>query len=590
MPDHRPDHLQDIDVDIRSESAPVSLLLRRIPAVPPDTPAAEVFEMFVGNPDLIALPVVADGVPTGSINRKKMVESFARPYTRELFGRKPIAMLMDTRPLVVDAHTDLDDVSRMIMESDMQYMYDGFIITADGLYAGMGTGHDLMRAITERTQAHLYRLAHYDALTGLPNRLLFRDRLNQAMSQAHRNERLVAVMLLDLDRFKAINDTLGHSVGDLLLKAIALRLGASVREGDTVARLGGDEFVVILPDISYIRDAAAVARKILDLLHEPFELRGHEVFVTTSIGISIYPFDEDIESLIKNADTAMYQAKERGGNNYHFYTADMNAANMRRLALENGLRRALERNELALHYQPQVDITSGAIVGVEALLRWHHPELGMIPPADFIPLAEETGLIIQIGAWVLRSACAQNRAWQSAGYPPMLVTVNLSARQFGEMELLDTVHDALHDAGLEPHYLELELTENVLMQHTQTTITVLDQLHARGIRLSVDDFGTGYSSLSYLKRFPIDTLKIDRSFVCDINADADDAAIVKAITAMGHSLDIRVVAEGVETEEQLQFLRELRCNEVQGFYFSPPVPAAEVEHLLAASTRRASVA
>ncbi len=573
--------MKHFNLSVPQHSVTTASLLLKVSALPPTLPVSEVFKLFADNPELIALPVAADGIALGIVHRKQMLENFARPYARELFARKPISAFMDTTPLIVDLHTDLDDLSRTIMESGMRYMHEGFILTEGGKYAGVGTGYDLLKTITERTQANLYRLAHYDALTGLPNRLLFLDRLNQAIAQAHRNERLVGVMFLDLDRFKAINDSLGHAIGDLLLRGTAERLAHCVREDDTVARLGGDEFTVLLPEIRYIQDAATVAQKILDSLVQPFNLGEHEVFIGASIGIALYPFDEQLDILLRNADIAMYHAKEHSGNSYLFYATEMNTANPKRLSLEGALRRALDRNEFVLHYQPQLDLASGRIVGAEALLRWRHPELGLIAPMEFIPLAEETGLIIPIGEWALRAACDQSRAWQAAGHPPIRMAVNLSARQFHEAELVKTVTRALDNSGLDPRYLDLELTEGSLMQNTQTTTALLNALNAMGVQFSVDDFGTGYSSLSYLKRFPIDTLKIDRSFVRDSTTDPDDAAIVTAIIAMAHSLGIRTIAEGVETREQLQFLCKHRCEEIQGYLVSAPVPAAEFAKLFA---------
>jgi diguanylate cyclase (GGDEF)-like protein len=564
------------------EPVTVAALLLKVPHVEPAVPVADVLQLFIDNPELVAIPIVADGLPRGIVNRKTTIERFTKPYARELLGRKPIASFMDGRPLVIDIHTDLDDLSHTIMRSGMHYMHDGFVITEGGRYAGMGTGYDLMKTITERTQANLYSLAHFDALTGLPNRLLFLDRLSQTMAQAHRNERLVAVMLLDLDRFKAINDTLGHTMGDLLLKSVAERLVGCVREDDTVARLGGDEFTIMLPEIHHIQGAATVAQKILDALAQPFFLDGHELFVGVSIGIVLYPFDEDLNVLLRNADIAMYEAKQHGGNAYQFYTAEMNTATLERLSLEGALRRALARGEFELHYQPQVDLARGEIVGVEALLRWRHPDLGLLGPMEFIPLAEENGLIVPIGEWVLRTACAQVRAWQEAGLRPIRVAVNLSVRQFYQKDLVEIVARILEQTGVDSRYIEFEITESCLMQNTQAMVALLTELNRLGVRFSIDDFGTGYSSLAYLKRFPIDTLKIDRSFVCDIGTDPDDAAIVKAIIALAHSLEMRVVAEGVETPEQLHFLRTHGCDEIQGYLISRPLPADEVARQFAA--------
>ena len=555
-------------------------LLRVVQPVTPDDRVVEILEQFTTNTDLIAIPVVEQGLPVGLINRKHLIERFARPYTRELFGRKPVSIFMDSRPLIVDERTDLDDLSRIIIESDMHYLYDGFIITRDGRYAGMGTGHDLIKAITERKQAHLYRLAHYDALTELPNRLLFLDRLGQALGEARRNGRLAAVMLLDFDRFKAINDTFGHTAGDELLQAIGRRIVECVREGDTVARLSGDEFTILLPNIQQRNNAAIVAQKVLDNLQRPFSLNGHEVFISTSIGIALYPDGADNETLLKHADTAMYKVKEFGGNAYKFYSVEMTMTDLRRLSLETQLRKAIERNELTLHYQPQAEIRSGVIFGAEALLRWQHPELGVIAPSEFIPLAEETGLIVPLGEWVLHTACAQNRAWQEAGLPALRMAVNLSSRQFRQGNLADIVLAALEAAHLDSRWLELELTESVLLQDTQTTASILNELSRIGVHLSIDDFGTGYSSLSYLKRFTIDMLKIDQSFVRDITTDPDDTEIVSAIIAMSHSLGIKAIAEGVESDAQLSFLCQKGCDAIQGYCLSRPLPADEFENFL----------
>jgi diguanylate cyclase (GGDEF)-like protein/PAS domain S-box-containing protein len=456
-------------------------------------------------------------------------------------------------------------------------------VTAGRMHQGGKTiGFTVARDITEqkRTQERLTYLAHYDELTGLPNRTLFNENLRQILVDSQRRQRLVAVMFLDLDRFKTINDTLGHETGDTLLKAVAERLRQSVRRGDVIARLGGDEFTIALADVAQADDVALVAKKILESFAYPFQIGGRDLFVTTSIGIGLYPQDhEQADGLLKSADAAMYRAKELGRNNYQFYTKELNAQASKRLALETHLRRALERNEFFLNYQPQVDLRTGEMVGMEALIRWQNPELGLVSPADFIPLAEETGLIVPIGDWVLRTACNQNKAWQKAGLPALRISVNLSARQFREKNLIDTVRQILDQTGLAPKYLELELTES-LLQHVETAELVLKELHNLGVHLSVDDFGTGYSSLNYLKRFPIDNLKIDRSFVRDVINDPDDAAITDAIITMAHTLGIYVVAEGVETREQLAFLHQHRCDLVQGYYFSKPLPAEAFVELL----------
>lgn len=366
-----------------------------------------------------------------------------------------------------------------------------------------------------------------------------------------------------------------------MLKGVAQRLRSCLREGDTVARLGGDEFMVVLPAIAHAEDAARVGQRILDALSVPFNFEGHELHIGVSIGIALYPNDgKSAEALLKNADIAMYRAKEQGRNNYQFYTPALNDMAFERLTLENSLRRALERREFVVHYQPQVSLNTGQIVGMEALVRWRHPELGLVAPMKFIPVAEETGLIVPIGEWVLQMACAQNKAWQEAGFPPLRVTVNLSARFFRRKDLMETVARILKETGLDPDYLELELTEGTTMENAEATIRTLHELKEMGVHLSIDDFGTGYSSLSYLKRFPLATLKIDRLFVQDITTSSDGAVITLAIIAMAHSLGLKVIAEGVETEEQLAFLRAHRCDEMQGYLFSRPIPAEAFTQLL----------
>ncbi len=438
--------------------------------------------------------------------------------------------------------------------------------------------------ITERKQAEerLNHLTNFDLLTNLPNRLLFRDRLGLAISRAPWHKRSVGVLLFDLDRFKVVNETLGQAMGDFLLKAVSERLSATVREGDTVARLGDDMFGLILDDLAQPADSFRVSQKILDSLGKPFQLKGQEIFVSASIGIAIFPNDGDeIDLLMKHADTAMYRAKEQGGNNYQLYAPAMNQHATKRLALENNLRRALERGEFLLYYQPKVDLTTGQIVGMEALIRWKSPEAGMVSPAEFIPLAEETGLIVPMGEWILRTACAQNKAWQKQGLPFVRMGVNISVRQLQRQNLIGTIAHVLNETGLDPNYLELELTESIIMKSNESTMAELRELNLGGIEISIDDFGTGYSSLSYLKRLPIDTLKIDKSFVQEVTTDPDDAAIVAAIITMAHTLKLKVVAEAVETVEQLEFLRGLKCDQMQGYLFSRPLPAEEITRLLA---------
>jgi diguanylate cyclase (GGDEF)-like protein/PAS domain S-box-containing protein len=423
--------------------------------------------------------------------------------------------------------------------------------------------------------------SQYDLVTNLPNRLLLNDRITQAIAMAHRQNRPIAVLFLDLDRFKYINDSLGHVTGDKLLQSVSRRLLTSVRASDTVSRQGGDEFVILLSEITHPEHAATSAKKILLSLNARHSIGGQDLHIDGSIGISVYPEDgEDAETLIKNADTAMYHAKEHGRNNFQFFTTEMNLRAVERQSLEGSLRRALEREEFLLHYQPKVNLDTGEITGVEALIRWQQPERGLVPPAQFVPVAEDCGLIIQIGRWVLREACRQARAWQDAGLPPLPLAVNVSAVEFRDESFVEGLRTILSETGLEARYLELELTEGVLMEHAESTAFVLQQLKVMGVHLVVDDFGTGYSSLSYLQQFPIDVLKIDQSFVHRITADPDDSPIVSAIIDMGKNLKQRVIAEGIETPEQLAFLRAHHCAEGQGYFFSRPLDAAQFAHLL----------
>jgi diguanylate cyclase (GGDEF)-like protein/PAS domain S-box-containing protein len=423
--------------------------------------------------------------------------------------------------------------------------------------------------------------AEHDFLTGLPNRMLLNDRISQAISFAPRHLKHVAVLFLDLDGFKHINDSLGHPTGDRLLQSIAKRLVECVRASDTVSRQGGDEFVVLLSEVELAEDAAITARRMLQAVAQPHSIDQHDLHVTTSIGVSVYPDDGlDAETLIKNADTAMYQAKENGRQSFQFFKPSMNARAVERQSIEESLRRALERQEFALHYQPKINLTTGAITGAEALIRWVHPMRGLISPADFIPVAEDCGLILSIGAWVLREACAQARAWMDADLPVMSMAVNVSAMEFRHESFLDGLVAILDETGLDPKFLELELTESVLMKHAAATAVILRTLRESGIRVAVDDFGTGYSSLSYLQKFPVDAVKIDQSFVRQISTAGDDTTIVKAIIGMARGLKLRVIAEGVETPEEAAFLRAYRCEEAQGYYFSRPVPAQQFAMLL----------
>lgn len=459
----------------------------------------------------------------------------------------------------------------------------------------------LIRDITERKLAEdqIAFLAYHDGLTGLPNNLLFKERLEQGLAHAERNNTMLAVLFLDLDRFKLINDSMGHDVGDQLLQATADRLIEGVRRTDSVAmnvtasvtssvssassvaRLGGDEFTIMIEDAENSQTVARVASRLIDVVSKPLMLSGTEVYTSTSIGIAIYPDDgKTVDVLLKNADAAMYHAKDQGRNNFQFFTESMNQASIERMAVESNLRKAILNKELCLYYQPQVSVITGQLVGLEALLRWKHPDKGFISPAVFIPVAEETGLIMEIGEWVVNEACRQGAVWAAEGFKPVQISVNLSAKQLKDERLHEIVGSILKDTGMNPRFLGVELTESAIILDPDLALQRLEKIKSLGVKLSLDDFGTGYSSLSYLKRFPIDTLKIDQAFIRDVNADHEDASLVKAIIAMAHGLGMDVVAEGVELQEQLEFLGINGCDTIQGYLFSRPVPVAEIESML----------
>ena len=526
------------------------------------------------------------------IGQRKLL--YVSPAAERLFGRSLEEIYASPRTLIQAVHRDerkrlidrrlseatggnYDEVVRVVRpDGTVRWVRDQAFPIRDAqgrIYRIAGIAED----ITERQESEqrLAYLAHYDGLTSLPNRLLFCDRLGQAIAIAGREHSIVGVMFIDVDRFKDVNDTLGHAVGDRLLQKVSERLLRSVRSEDTVGRFGGDEFAIVLPKLATSKDAEVVAQKIIRSFDDPFELEnGTEIYVTASIGLTLCPTDGvDCDSLLKNADLAMYRAKEEGRNTCARYSAEMDKCDAGRLDMKTMLRRALEREEFMLCYQPKVDVRTNRAIGVEALIRWNSQQLGFVSPKDFIPLAEETGLIVPIGEWALRTACAQNKGWQDMGYDPLVMSVNLSARQFREKNLVDRIMGVLDETGLEARYLDLEITESLLMNNADSTVAVLERLHQLGVGLSIDDFGTGYSSLAYLKRFPVQSLKIDQSFVRDLTTDADNAAIVTAVVAMAKSLKLKVIAEGVETREQLDFLAKLRCDEYQGYYFGNPVPA-----------------
>ena len=441
----------------------------------------------------------------------------------------------------------------------------------------------------KQTQEKLNHLAYHDAVTDLPNQVLFKDRLKPAIALSHRTDQMQAVMLLNVDRFKTINDSLGYTAGDRLLQSVAQRLTSCVRESDTVARFGGDEFAILLTQITRAQDAANVARAIQQSLDQAFLFDDQEIFVSSSIGISLYPPDgRDTAGLLKTAGVALDRAKGQGGKSYQFYTAGGTTRALKQLVLESNLRPGLERSEFFLQYQPQVAIQDFHLVGMEALVRWQHPSLGLLYPGEFITIAEESGMIISLGDWILRTACAQNKVWQDAGLTPMRLSVNFSARQFQQPGFIADINQILKDTNLDPRWLELELTESSIMKDPEEAIEKLHELKLMGIKVAIDDFGTGYSSLNYLKRFPIDTLKIDKSFVADVCKDRHDTSIVRAIINLGHALDLTVIAEGVETKEQLQYLSALGCDVVQGFLFSKAISVQAFEELLMEQARVAS--
>jgi diguanylate cyclase (GGDEF)-like protein/PAS domain S-box-containing protein len=509
-----------------------------------------------------------------------------------------------------DERDSVTDLVRQALQAKKPYSIDYRITLPDGACRNVHEQADVVhdeegnpvsmqgtvQDITERinTEEKIRFLAYYDGLTGLPNRQLFLEHFNQALFAAQRDGSKIALLYLDLDRFKRINDTLGHSAGDKLLKSISICLADSIRSSDIVAkacfpdkhgvtlsRLGGDEFTILLTRLAGEEHAGRVAQRILDLLSQPIRIADQEVYISGSIGITLYPSDgEDVDMLLRNADVAMYHAKESGRNSFQYFSEQMNQRTMEKLSIETDLKKALERNELLLYYQPQIDLQTGKLAGVEALVRWLHPRLGMVPPSMFIPIAEEAGLIVEIGQWVLIEACRQAVRWQQGGFAPLRMGVNISSLQFKHQSLAALVGEVLQQTGLAAGCLELELTESAIMQNVSQVNDTLIELKELGVNLSVDDFGTGYSSMSYLKRFPLDTLKIDRSFVMDITTDANDAAIIKAIIALGKSLGLKTIAEGVETAEQLAFLQEQRCDEIQGFFISRPLPGLEVEQYL----------
>lgn len=577
------------------ETPSVEQLQHGLPTVRLDTPAQDALRLLLGTPELYALPVLAaDDTPRGLIERHRFIEYFSRRYALEVHGRQPLSRLLErsvainATPIVVESTTSIDDVARIIIEAGMQHMVSGFIVTRGGRYLGIANGHDLLNEITRRKQDELYYLAHYDALTGIPNRMLLHDRLTMACRDALRADTLVALMFVDLDRFKQINDTLGHRLGDLLLRAVAQRLVDCVRDSDTVARLGGDEFAILLEHLADPAPAEATAERVVAALQHPFHLQGHDLYVTASLGVVLFPRDETyIENLLARADAAMYEAKQSGRNDFRAYRPGRSRPPTDTLTLEAELRQAIATGQLRLHFQPQLAIAGARLVGAESLVRWQHPERGLLLPSDFIRIAEESGLIVDIGAWVIGEACRQFRAWRAAGIAPDCLAVNISAMQFRRSNFIAVLDRAIGENDVPARCIELELTESIAMHPAQDALATLEALKARGFRLSIDDFGTGFSSLGYLQRFPIDRLKIDQSFVRDIGRIAANRSIVQAIVALARSLALEVIAEGVENAEEYDLIAACGCDQVQGYHIARPMDAGVFGAWLRAMPRTA---
>jgi diguanylate cyclase (GGDEF)-like protein len=567
----------------RLQSPTVETLYRAAQPVLESTSCLHVLEHFLANDELYALPVVdVNDFAHTLIDRHSFVEFFSRPYIREVHGKKSIAGFLDQRPtgfkfstpVIVETSTTIDDAAQIIIGAGIQHLISGFVVTRDEKYLGIANGHDLLNEITRRKQAELYYLAHYDQLTGIPNRMLFTDRLSQACREATRLGTLVGLMFIDIDRFKQVNDSMGHTFGDQLLRAVAERLKSCARDCDTVSRLGGDEFAILMDNLKQSDDADVFAQRIGDAMRRPFEIHGRDLIVSLSIGIAIFPRDDqDTGALLTKADAAMYAVKANGRNGYRTYIPGLSMYSLERMSLETDLRSALANEELVLHYQPQVSLSNDQVAGVEALVRWQHSTRGLLSPAHFIPIAEESGQIVAIGQWILREACLQHRSWLDRGLPPMRMAVNISALQFRQADFSSQVKDIIDETGIDPNFIELELTESIVMYDAAVVLETLQQLKQLGLRLAIDDFGTGFSSLSYLRRFPIDRLKIDQSFVRGIERMPVNESIVRAIAALAESLSLEIIAEGTETDAELALVRACNCDEAQGFRYARPLPA-----------------
>jgi diguanylate cyclase (GGDEF)-like protein len=563
------------------ENPTIGILLRPIPPVGEHTPCLAVLDLFQKDSNTFAIPIVDDdNVPRGIVDRHSFIDVFIKPYSKEIYGKRKISEFMNKTSIIVSNETSIDDVAKIIIDAGMHHMVSGFIATDKGRYAGIANGHDLLNEITQRKQSVLFYLAHFDQLTRLPNRLLFLDRLTMAIAEAGRKSTQVGLLFVDLDNFKHFNDSMGHGFGDQVLVAVAQRLSGCARESDTVARLSGDEFTIMMEHGSgnCQDDLDVLCGRIIKAMELPLNIGGREIFATASIGTAIYPLDADEPTgLMVKADAAMYAAKNSGRNTFRCYISGMDLYSEDNMSLETDLRIALEGNEFVLHYQPQVTLADGKINGYEALIRWNHPRRGLLSPIRFIEIAEKTGLIVPMGKWVLAEACRQQMEWINGGLPPATMSVNISALQFYQTDFCENVQDVLAATGLPPQLLELELTEGLCMFDVNAVLTTLTRLHEMGVKLAIDDFGTGYSNLSYLKRFPIDRLKIDQSFIRHMEREPINAEIVRTISTLGKSMELEMVAEGVETDDELAMVESCGCGIVQGYRFSKPLPAGEIE-------------
>lgn len=555
------------------QSPTVKILIRYVKPANEEDPCLSVLEFFQENANVFAIPVVdASGKPLGIVDRSTFIERFIKPYARELYAKRKISEFMVENTIVVDMSTSIDDVSKIIIDAGMQHMVIGFIITENGLYTGIANGHDLLNEIMQRKQENLFYLAHFDQLTNLPNRLLFMDRLSKAVNDANRNKSSVGLLFIDLDNFKNFNDSMGHGFGDQILMAMANRLISCAREVDTVARLSGDEFVIIIEDIAHQESVERLCKRILEHMQLPWEIMGRNMFLTASIGTAMYPQDaSEASELILKADAAMYEAKRSGRNAYLHFKAGMRLYSMDKMTLENDLRLALGLKQFELFYQPQVSVEHGHIIGMEALIRWNHPVRGLLTPIHFIEIAEKTGLIIDIGKWVVKEACRQHQFWTQSGCKPLRMSVNISPLQFYQTSFCHEIRAILAETGMDPSCLELELTEGMFMHNIENVVLVLNELHDLGVLLAIDDFGTGYSNLGYLKRFPIDRLKIDQSFIRGIEHENTNMEIVRTISTLAKTMSLELVAEGVETMDEMQIVEACGCNLMQGYQFSKPL-------------------